>query len=174
MPPKLLLICALIVAAVFGAPHCSAQATPAAHVPFPEINDWKSLKITLRRTTCFGACPNYLVEIFGDGTVVYTGYSLVAVEGEQRGHISQDGVKELVDLFRRADYFSLNDKYYANASDGPTYTTSISFDAHSKTVVDYFGALMHMPHTVTDLEEGIDRIAETAKWVKSSAQKPKH
>ncbi|MBV9542391.1 MAG: hypothetical protein JO167_14105, partial [Alphaproteobacteria bacterium] len=33
--------------------------------PMPEIGDWRSLKITLHRSMCFGRCPAYTVIIDG-------------------------------------------------------------------------------------------------------------
>ena len=54
---------------------------PETKVPFPEIKDWNTLKITLTRGPCFGSCPAYSVEIDGDGTVRYNGKGWVAIEG---------------------------------------------------------------------------------------------
>jgi hypothetical protein len=68
------------------------EKLPSIHVPFPEIQDWNSLRMTLRRSACFGTCPVYSVEISGDGSVVYTGTSHVLITGEQYSQISQDAV----------------------------------------------------------------------------------
>jgi len=32
------------------------------HVPFPEIHDWNSLRITLIRSGCYGMCSTYELE----------------------------------------------------------------------------------------------------------------
>jgi hypothetical protein len=45
------------------------------HVGFPEIQDWNSLRVTLRRTGCFGSCPAYTLVVYGDGRVHYDGRS---------------------------------------------------------------------------------------------------
>jgi Domain of unknown function (DUF6438) len=44
--------------------HSSSEAS------FPEIRDWSSLQITLRRTMCFGSCPSYSLTVSGDGSGV--------------------------------------------------------------------------------------------------------
>jgi hypothetical protein len=142
------------------------EVLPTTHVPFPEIHDWNSLRITLTRTLCYGTCPDYSVEIDGDGTVIYTGNRFVAVTGVQKSRISMDAVRELVDLFRKADYFSLRDSYAATVTDNPTFYTSISFDGKTKKVRNYVGWEVGILQGVTNIEEAIDRIADTYKWIK--------
>src|SRR5690349_3842388 len=66
------------------------QGAPAAPVSPPESSALQyqgqpvapsQVKLTLERTMCFGECPGYLVEVHGDGRVVWTGKDNV----EQRG-----------------------------------------------------------------------------------------
>src|ERR1700693_4148149 len=80
---------------------------------FPQIRDWKSVRITLERTGCFGTCPSYRLEVHGDGTVRYMGTDFVAITGEHSDRISEVAVRQLVDAFRAVRYFSLNDRYEA-------------------------------------------------------------
>lgn len=143
---------------------------PTMHVPFPQIKDLKSLRITLERTTCFGSCPAYRVEIGGDGSVAYQGRGYVVVTGEHHDHISKDSLRQILEAFRKADYFSLRDKYIYGVTDNPTTTTSISFDGQQKSVIDYVGEEAGMPHAVVEVEETIDRVAGTARWVSGSAE----
>lgn len=143
---------------------------PTVHVPFPQIKDLKSLRITLERTTCFGSCPAYRVEIGGDGSVAYQGRSYVVVTGEHHDHISKDSLAQILEAFRKADYFSLGDKYICGVTDSPTTTTSISFDGQQKSVIDYVGEEIGMPHAVVEVEETIDRVAGTARWVSGTAE----
>ena|SRR5215831_14883583 len=78
------------------------------HAAFPEIHDWNSLRIILSRSPCYGRCPTYDVEIHGDGTVLYNGKANVATKGRHTAKISRASLEELVDTFRKADYFSLS------------------------------------------------------------------
>ena len=68
--------------------------------------------------------------------------------------------------FRSADYFSLEDKYIAGVTDNPTYITSIAFDTFHKSVVDYVGEYEGMPDAVRELEETIDQIVGSEKWIR--------
>ena len=138
---------------------------PLQHIAFPAIHDWRSLKITLTRTMCFGACPSYSVDIAGDGTVAWHGGSNVAVIGDRTAMLPTKDVTALYAAFRRAQFFWLYDDYRAQITDLPTYTVTISYDGHSKAVADYAGTAIGMPHAVVDLGLLIDKTANTAQWI---------
>jgi len=140
------------------------ERRPDPHVLFPEIRDWSSVRITLRRTDCLGACPSYRLTVFGDGTVLYNGDAYVPYCGEYRGQIPRNVVRLLVNAFREADYFNLFDHYEVNVEDLPTYITSITFDDKTKSVLDYAGIRTGMPEVVDSLEDSIDRLAGPAVW----------
>ncbi|HEY3458643.1 MAG TPA: DUF6438 domain-containing protein [Bryobacteraceae bacterium] len=139
-------------------------------VPFPEIKDWNSLRMGLKRTTCFGPCPSYSVEVRGNGEVEFNGESNVLITGRHHSQIPKEAVLNLVSAYRRASYFSLNDRYRYLVTDNPTYTTWIEFDGRKKSVMDYVGLRAGMPEAVQDLERTLDKIAGTEKWVKGNDQ----
>jgi ankyrin repeat protein len=139
-------------------------------VPFPEIKDWNSLRITLQRTGCLGMCPEYSVEIRGDGSVTFTGGSFALITGAHHEQIPTNVVVDLVNQFRVADYFSLKNKYNWDVTDNPTYTTSIQFDGNKKEVIDYVGLEAGMPEVVESLENSIDDAVGIQKWLKETAQ----
>jgi hypothetical protein len=146
------------------------ELVPKTRVPFPQVQDWNSVRITLRRTGCFGKCPSYQVEIHGDGTVLYEGGDFVADKGSRRGSMPKATVIELVNAFHDADYYSLQDEYVWSATDLPTYETSIEIDGRFKKVMDYAGEKIGMPLTVSKLEADIDRLAETDRWTKGERE----
>ena len=143
-----------------------ARARPPHHVAFPAIGDWNTLNIGLSRTMCFGACPAYAVEILGDGTVTWHGGSNVATLGNASATVAKADVRALYRAFRRADFFWLYDSYRAPITDLPTYTVTISYDGHVKSVADYAGLSAGMPRAVVDLEAMIDKVANTQQWIK--------
>jgi hypothetical protein len=130
--------------------------------------------ISLRRTACLGTCPVYSVEIFQDGFVRYLGIEFVKEKGERRAVISKDKVEKLVAAFVRADYFTLSDDYdgertpdgrLLRVTDLPTTYTSLRIGAKQKSVRDYEGA----PDRLRALEDEIDRVLNTKRWIGSSA-----
>jgi hypothetical protein len=138
----------------------------AVKMPFPEPVDMRSVSMGLKRTICYGSCPDYEVTVAGDGTVRFTGNRFVAITGEHVAHIPADSVKELVEDFKNADFFSAKDKYTGNWTDNPTQTLSLTVNGRAKTVVDYVGTDAGLPLAIRNLEQQIDDAAGTARWVK--------
>jgi hypothetical protein len=142
------------------------EKRPEQSTPFPEVSDWDSVRITLQRTACRGLCPAYKLTIFGDGRVLFRGYT-ADYGGEYHGRVSHEVVRQLVDLFRSADYFNLFDRY-GRAFDGSDFITSLSFDGYSKSVFDESGLHAGMPDIVSSVEDGIDRLAGPRTWAKEA------
>ena len=135
------------------------------HAAFPEVRDINSVHITLRRSICNASCPSYTIEISGDGSVTYEGREDVAVLGTEHARIPPQKVRDLIELFRRADFYSLPDAYESSVSGRPYYTTILWIDGRDKKVVDYDGREVGMPASVTELEDAIDRAANSERWV---------
>jgi hypothetical protein len=126
----------------------------------------EDLVITLERTACFGACPVYSLTINGDGTVIYVGEDFVKTKGERETTIGADAVNQLVLEFEKADYFSLNDSYTGfGVSDMPSANTSITVGGQTKAVKHYLGD-RSAPEKLTELENKIDEIVNSAQWIK--------
>jgi hypothetical protein len=168
------------ILSVFALASCSPQAAtpPAAQsedvreASFPAIKDISSLKIRLTRTSCFGVCPWYGVEIRGDGSVTYCGARWVKEVGERTRAIPETEVLALLDKFRAANFFKLEDQYAASITDNPTYIVQLSYDGQSKLVIDYVGREAGMPVSVTELETAIDETAQVGEWVGENMDPP--
>jgi hypothetical protein len=126
--------------------------------------------ITLERTVCFGFCPAYTVSIGNDGTVVYRGERFVNVEGEQRAQIAPADVERLIARFDEIGFDNLRDEYRAQVTDLPTYTITLTRNGRTKRVVDYGGLSAGMPQSVRQLQDEIDRVANTSRWVLRDGQ----
>jgi Domain of unknown function (DUF6438) len=124
------------------------------------------LRITLRRSACYGLCPTYSIEIYGGGKVLYDGQAFVGTTGKQKRQISHASLVKLVEAFHQADYFSLASGYASAVTDNPTIVASISFDGRSKSVLDYVGRDLKMPPAVSDVEAAIDRLSRSSKWIR--------
>lgn len=128
------------------------------------------VEITLTRGVCFGFCPDYTVTINGDGRVRYEGRRFVNVVGERTATIPREDVANLVRRFDEIGFDRLRDAYRAQVTDLPTYRVSITREGRTKTVVDYGGPSAGMPRSVRDLQDEIDRVAQTAQWVLRDGQ----
>jgi hypothetical protein len=123
-------------------------------------------EITLIRSPCLFQCPYYQVVIRGDGQVTYTGYSYVKVTGEQHATIPRSDVEHLLSLFDRAHFFQLQHAYRAQIYDIPTFVVRLKTQGREMEVQDYMGEQAGMPHDVAVIENEIDRVAGTQRWVR--------
>ena len=132
----------------------------------PTPGNLDEVVITLERTVCFGACPEYKLTIYGNGSVVYEGKRFVRIEGKRTITIGEVKVRQLLSEFKNIDYFSLNDSYEEfMATDMPSAFTSLTVDGKTKTVRHYHGDFS-APKELTELEDRIDEIVNTDQWIK--------
>jgi ankyrin repeat protein len=145
------------------------EGQPARAVPFPKISDRSAVAIRLSRSGCYGFCPAYSVTIHGDGSVVYAGNRFVSIAGTHDARISAADFAALLERFRKANFFALNENYASAVTDNPRYYLSISLPGRTKIVWDYVGGRVGMPAVIAELEDAVDRAADSARWVTSSS-----
>jgi len=126
------------------------------------------LMITLERTECLGFCPVYKLMITADGAVVFEGRQFVKQEGMTiKSVITQERLKQLMAEFDRVKFFSLEDSYTYDRNvcwtDHPSAFTSIRINGKSKTIKHDHGC--QGPKELTELENKIDEIVNTAQWL---------
>ena len=140
------------------------ERLPKVHVKGPEVGKDSKIAITLERTGCYGSCPSYKVTVT-QGGVEFEGGGFVVARGEHKAGVDSEAVRELAKRFVEADFYSLENEYHWNATDLPTYVVGVSIDGRAKQVVDYEGEQEGMPGVVTELEEAVDEVAGTDRWI---------
>lgn len=73
-------------------------------VPFPEVRDIKSVRFEYTD----GSID---IRVSGDGRIEYDGQGTGVAEGKHKRQIKDEEVQLLLDAFRNANFFSLNDDY---------------------------------------------------------------
>jgi Domain of unknown function (DUF6438) len=127
--------------------------------------------VTLERAPCFGTCPVYTVAISRDGKVEFDGKHHVADSGQATATIPPERVDSLLIELEAAGYFGFADAYEMDspacgmyATDSPTVITSATRDGETKTVRHDRGCSAAPPE-LSRLEQRIDEVAGTARWV---------
>jgi len=115
-------------------------------------------------------CPSYTVSIDGAGNVTYNGLRFVGTTGEQHEKASREDVQALLSAFDAVHFESLQDAYRAHVTDLPSTIVTLTRNGHTKRVVDYAGTSVGMPEAVREIEQQIDRVANTAQWVRGGTQ----
>jgi len=144
--------------------HVDETEAPEKHVPLPTVPVGK-VHIALQRSECFGPCPAYKVDIYGDGRVVYEGKSDVDVRGTHRYRVTREGVLRLITSLRSKDIWSLRSVYRTPVTDNPTYSLTIGLGREKHVLTDYVGQIAGMPSAVTAFEDEIDKVAQSDSWI---------
>ena len=138
--------------------------------------------VTIEHAGCYGTCPVYRLTIYGDGFVVYEGFAHVGVVGLKTAQLSLEQVRQIDAAFAQADYFALRDVYRSEADGCPstatdleTVFTSVKSGDRFKRIEHFHGCLVagarlgsslaSFPAELSQLEEQIDQIANSAQWI---------
>jgi len=129
----------------------------------------KNVTIKLKRIGR-GISPDYNLIIKGDGKVEYYGNNNVKIKGEKKAKIKPEKIKLLLSFFKNIDFFSYNDIYPIDNSEKIPYniiTLSISDEKDNviKKSITHFKGDKKVPRDLIELENKIDEMAESYKWV---------
>ena len=75
--------------------------------------------VTLKRTACYGTCPDYSVKVLASGRVEYHGTAFVKLRGNHSGQIGPAQLAALERAFARADFCHRQPKYNYFVFDAP-------------------------------------------------------
>jgi len=145
------------------------QELPESKVPMPSV-PLKDVEITLKRTSCFGTCPDYEIRIRGDGRVSYKGEYWVDVRGVYRYRVPADAVAKLVQSARARNLWSMRAKYDGQISDVPTYYLTLRVGNQTHSITDYAGRGAGMPVAVDEFQDEVDAVAHSANWLHLSLE----
>lgn len=125
----------------------------------------EDLIIRLKRTVCYGKCPAYMLTVKADGKVNFFGQDFTETKGQAESEISTDKIKRLIEAFEQAKFFELKDDYISEncATDNPTVRTTLFINDKIKKIEHDLGC--KAPQELTDLEDKIDEIVGTKKWI---------
>ena len=112
------------------------------------------LIISLQRTACFGTCPIYKIEIFSDGSGIYTGTRFVQNIGITKFSLSETQLNLILTQAEAIGFTNMQEEYSEPISDLPTTFIQIE----DKKIKDYTGA----PKTLKNLENLIDQMYQKA------------
>jgi hypothetical protein len=142
------------------------ERLPTTHVIPPGLRRDSSVSISLQRGGCYGRCPAYTVRVNTSG-IIFDGDAFVAAKDKHTAAVDPEAVRKLAARFIAADFYSMGPSYIASVTDNSTYILSITVDGHKKEVVDYVGQWEGMPAVIKELEDAVDELAQTRRWIKS-------
>lgn len=131
----------------------------APKIPFPEVTDIDSVVMEYDD-------GSVRVRVNGSGIVEYNGTSDVVVERKHERRIKPEEVQQLLEEFRKADFFSLSDDYTVSASDVGSTTTWIQVGSLRKVITDNW---VEVPPVLKAVQDAILKYSHSDQWVKGNA-----
>jgi uncharacterized protein len=128
-------------------------------VPFPEVVDIESVRFEYTE----GSID---IRVSGDGRVEYDGRGTGVAEGKHKRQIKAEEVQLLLDAFRKANFFSLNDDYSVGATDVGSETTSIQIGGRRKAVTDDY---VQKPAVLDEVQRAILKYSHSDQWMKGNS-----
>ncbi|PYS08976.1 MAG: hypothetical protein DMG15_25285 [Acidobacteria bacterium] len=129
--------------------------------PIPADVGHTQYAITLERTTCFGACPAYLLQIDPSGAVSFRQGPPANRREERTSTITVDQFHNLVAGFAAIHFFDLNDVYPETSSDLPTVHIGLTLEGKTKTITHSDVP----PPGLEELERTIERTTNIHRWL---------
>jgi len=142
----------VVVLVLFG-----QYASPAPKPP-------EGALLTMHRTSCFGRCPDYTVEIFDDRRVLYEGKAFVHDQGEQAGSLSATDFEAIRRGLDELHFDTLPERYAGWATDLPW--TSLCRGGQQPHCTEYEAGDSKVPQALFDLTARIDALTGTYRWVR--------
>lgn len=121
------------------------------------------LILSLERTTCYGNCPYYSIEIYADGRAVYEGKKNVELLGKYTATAPPDLLQTLLEKAIAINYVNLQPKYPIRGLgiiDFPVCISSVRQNGLLKTIYNRNDA----PASLVAYEQLFDELTENLPW----------
>lgn len=127
-------------------------------------NKPETARLELRKTPCFGRCPEFTFTVDLSGKATYSGFSNVEKIGEYEKTFPKEEVKKAVDAFEAAGYWNFNDKYVnPGVTDLPSVYTYFEHNGRSKRIEDQINS----PKELKTLQKMLEAMSNTDGWTKT-------
>lgn len=128
------------------------------------------ISVSMRRTTCFGRCPDYNIEINKDGIVTYTAIRFTPDTGIFTHSIGKSRAKEILDQFTAYKVDTCKDLYENRIPDLPGIKYEIKYADKTKKI----SCANWGPYFLKELADSVDaagRKTDNNGWKKTGMPK---
>ncbi len=127
--------------------------------------------LSLTRDICLAAYPVYEISVDQNGLVRWNGKMRVAKKGKATTRVSAARVEKIKVALVRFKFWNLKNEYLERAIKGqPSVTIRVRSGDRLKAIEHHFGD-RSAPKLLTQLEDELDVLLETKKWVGRGARR---
>jgi hypothetical protein len=128
--------------------------------------------VSIRRSACYGRCPEYQFTLYSNGQYAWEGRAHVAVNGAARGRMGEGVYTAAMRLLTDARYLEFRDDYGNGPeceqgweTDHSTVTIVVTDPAHPKTISHYTGCIgFKRQEALMQLEDNLDEVFKTRRF----------
>ena len=113
--------------------------------------------LVMKRTACYGTCPQYTVEIYNTGLVKYEGRMFVDKIGCFYTILSSSIINEIKSNILDVNFFEFKNVYDSPITDIPSTILRVNIDGREHEVIDRFKG----PLLLKSIHSRIDSIIES-------------
>ncbi len=158
---------------------CGNSVSQTEIISSPQQKDKTELSLKMEKTECLGSCPVYTLTIEPSGKVVFEGKFWTKIKGKAEDTLSEEKINNIIAEIDKANFFSLKDSYTENSgncpypyTDNSTVILFIKLRGNEKTIPHSLGCYETLaptfkifPQQLFNLENKIDEIVETKRWI---------
>lgn len=123
--------------------------------------------ITLERSTCYGSCPAYLLQIESSGAVSFKQGPLGNRHIEQTSKITADQFQDLIGELSAIRFFDRPDVYPPKHTDGQTTSLGLMLNGKRKTITHSDDG----PAELDGVEHTIERVTNIHRWLHGDSRR---
>lgn len=124
--------------------------------------------VSMERTTCFGTCPNYKIEIFSTGRIRYTGRAFAKPQGTYEKKVSKKIIASIFDEMRKYNIDTCSEMYPMKIADLP----GIIYNFKSSNTTKHIQNAQFGPAFLKEIADDMDNIGKPgSSWKKTASYK---
>ena len=144
----------LIVVSFFLFVQCSCSHIFRIQNKTPDAED---LIVKMRRTACYGTCPQYEIHIYKSGFIYYKGKMFVEKKGCFFSYISSNSINQIKTTLDQINFFQMEDNYLSPITDIPSVILEVSIGDKRHVVKDRLNG----PQELKNFHNFIDSLANS-------------
>ncbi len=144
----------LLVVSFFLVVQCSCSHIFNIQQKKPNAED---LIVKMRRTACYGTCPQYEIHIYNSGFIYYKGIMFVEKKGCFFSYISSNSIEQIKMTLDQINFFQMEDDYLSPITDVPSVILEVSIGDKKHVVKDRLSG----PKELKNVHNFIDSIANS-------------
>jgi Domain of unknown function (DUF6438) len=140
------------------------EATPKVEIKLniPEGID-SNLLVSLQRTSCFGKCPAFKIELFNDGKVLYNGIAFSKRKNKYEAFAEKSLISEIQQKALAIKYFEYSDKYPKGDIEITDLSSTISYiriENTGKIIFNNYDA----PRELIEFQRWLEKTLDALDW----------